>query len=147
MKNTRWLNKRRGSGDESVQLTSYIGWDWSTFDDGCTLKLEYSGSDLLFPSDPFTDRYSLVDSTNIGLLGDTFGPAFNDKEGAFDNRYVIYAVIDLMALEFHKQNPGVNVGLSRYTSFVVAVCNGTGATRFERRRRGQRECSAYLSLR
>ena len=58
---------------------------------------------------PFSGSHTLVDKATLGLLGETFGPAFEDKEGVFDNKYVIYAALDLMALEFHKQNPSVEV--------------------------------------
>ena len=107
--NMKWVNKRRAAGDHSVQYSSYIGWNWETFEEGCTLKLEYGGGDEKYPSAPFSGSHTLVDKATLGLLGETFGPAFEDKEGVFDNKYVIYAALDLMALEFHKQNPSVEM--------------------------------------
>lgn len=122
----KWLNKRRSSGDKSVQYSTYIAWDWETFEEGSGLKLEYSGNSEQYPSEPFHDKHSLVDKATLGLLGQTFGPAYGGKEGALNNKYVIYAALDLMALEFHKQNPDVDVGFARSRSFLVDILNGAG---------------------
>lgn len=124
--NVKWLNKRRSTGDKSVQYSTYIGWNWEAFEEGNGMALEYSGGSEQYPSEPFYDKHTLVDKATLGLLGQTFGPVYGGKKGVLNNKYVIYAALDLMALEFHKQNPDVDVGLRREWSFLVDICDRAG---------------------
>ena len=100
-----WL-KNKGKKDKSIGKTAYIHWDVETFTDRCVLRdTEYSHVNITYPSEYINDTFSLVNNNNVDVFEKTLGTAGDSGYGVFDNKYIMYAALDMMSLIYRLKSP------------------------------------------
>ena len=103
--NVNWVYSK-GKKDKSIGKTAYMGWDVDRFIEKCVLRdTEYGGYNNTYPSELISDSFNLVNDGNIDVFEKTLGPAGETGYGVYDNKYVMYAALDMMSFVYRLKSP------------------------------------------